>query len=124
MSLAWEPIYINLKKKKIVNITSMHTRYCSNTIQLVVLFSAPHSPVKDSKPQQQLGQKQRDAFEAFQEKTSDAWDDADDDLILMANVKMSLKDVHTTAMQVGMNRFEFHKVGWGQFLVLRTINSN
>ncbi|KAK2184906.1 hypothetical protein NP493_249g08000 [Ridgeia piscesae] len=61
--------------------------------------SGGNSPRKDSKMQQPL-QKQRDAFEAFAEKTSDAWDDADDDLILMANVKMSLKDVHSTAMQV------------------------
>ena len=44
--------------------------------------------------------KQFDSFQDFQDKTNDAWDDGDDDLILMANVKMSLKDVQNTAMQV------------------------
>ena len=67
----------------------------------MLVISAASSPHKDSKTLQ-LQQKQRDAFEAFAEKTSDAWDDADDDLIMMANVKMSLKDVHSTAMQVSV----------------------
>lgn len=44
-----------------------------------------------------------DSFQDFQDKTNDAWDDGDDDLILMANVKMSLRDVHSTAMQVITN---------------------
>ena len=76
-------------------------------LQLLLLVgSGGNSPRKDSKMQQPL-QKQRDAFEAFAEKTSDAWDDADDDLILMANVKMSLKDVHSTAMQVNVIFFKW-----------------
>ena len=39
-------------------------------------------------------------FHVLQENTEDAWDDGDDDLIMMANFKMSLKDVKSTAMQV------------------------
>lgn len=46
------------------------------------------------------GKSKRDSFSDFETKTSDAWDDGDDDLITMANVKMSLKDVHTSARAV------------------------
>ena len=46
------------------------------------------------------GAKARDSFQDFQENTSDAWDDGDDDLIQMANIRMSLRDVHHTALQV------------------------
>ena len=49
------------------------------------------------------GQKGKDSFRDFQENTSDAWDDGDDDLITMANVRMSLRDVHHTALQVRRN---------------------
>ncbi|XP_059167728.1 TBC1 domain family member 22B-like isoform X1 [Physella acuta] len=42
----------------------------------------------------------RDAFHEFENKTSDAWDDGDDDLIHMANLKLSLKDVQTSAKLV------------------------
>lgn len=46
------------------------------------------------------GKNGRDSFRDFQENTSDAWDDGDDDLIQMANVKMSMRDVRHTALQV------------------------
>lgn len=45
----------------------------------------------------------RDPFEDFEEKTNDAWDDADDDLIEMSNFSMSLKDIQSTALQVIRN---------------------
>lgn len=38
-----------------------------------------------------------DSFHDFEKKTSDAWDDGDDDLIQMANLKLSLSDVHSSA---------------------------
>lgn len=46
------------------------------------------------------GRRGRDSFADFQENTSDAWDDGDDELIVMANFKMNLKDVRSTAIQV------------------------
>ncbi|RUS76459.1 hypothetical protein EGW08_015773 [Elysia chlorotica] len=42
----------------------------------------------------------RDAFQEFENKTSDAWDDGDDDLMEMANLRLSLKDVHSSARVV------------------------
>lgn len=45
----------------------------------------------------------KDAFEYYQEKTDDAWDCADDDLIEMNNFRISLKDVRSTALQVIRN---------------------
>ncbi|XP_005097859.1 TBC1 domain family member 22B isoform X2 [Aplysia californica] len=42
----------------------------------------------------------RDPFHDFENKTSDAWDDGDDDLIQMASLKMSLRDVQTSAKVV------------------------
>ncbi|KAJ8301525.1 hypothetical protein KUTeg_020512 [Tegillarca granosa] len=42
----------------------------------------------------------KDSFHDFEHKTSDAWDDGDDDLLVMANIQMSLKDVRTTAKAV------------------------
>lgn len=45
----------------------------------------------------------RDSFEDFEEKTNDAWDDADDDLLEMSNFRMSLKDIQSTALQVIKN---------------------
>jgi len=42
-----------------------------------------------------------DSFQDFQSKTEDAWDDGDDDLMIdMANIRMSMKDIQTTAKQV------------------------
>ncbi|ELT94978.1 hypothetical protein CAPTEDRAFT_184346 [Capitella teleta] len=46
------------------------------------------------------GAKAKDSFKDFQEETKDAWDDGDDDLIQMANIRMSLRDVQHTALQV------------------------
>ncbi|XP_064632063.1 TBC1 domain family member 22B-like isoform X2 [Lineus longissimus] len=57
--------------------------------------SGPTTPKKEP-----LKATKRDSFQDFENKTNDAWDDGDDDLIMMANVKMSLKDVHSTAMAV------------------------
>ncbi|WAR26889.1 TB22B-like protein [Mya arenaria] len=42
-----------------------------------------------------------DSFQDFQNKTEDAWDDGDDDLMIdMANIRMSMKDIQSTAKQV------------------------
>ena len=42
-----------------------------------------------------------DAFQDFQEQTKDAWDDGEDDLMLdMANIKMSMRDIKSTANAV------------------------
>ena len=58
--------------------------------------SNPGTPKKEDKTKQ----KPKDSFQDFEIKTSDAWDDGDDDLILMANIQMSLKDVQSTARAV------------------------
>lgn len=42
----------------------------------------------------------KDAFHDFENKTSDAWDDGDDDLLLMSNIPMSIRDVQSTARAV------------------------
>ncbi|XP_029650355.1 TBC1 domain family member 22B isoform X3 [Octopus sinensis] len=59
-------------------------------------ISNPGTPKKDDK----LKNKTKDSFRDFENETSDAWDDGDDDLILMATVQMSLKDVQSTARAV------------------------
>ncbi|GFN88752.1 TBC1 domain family member 22b [Plakobranchus ocellatus] len=51
---------------------------------------------KDDRPKNN----KRDAFQEFENKTSDAWDDGDDDLMEMANLRLSLKDVHSSARVV------------------------
>ena len=58
-----------------------------------------NSPKKDDKSKI-LNNHKRDPFHDFENKTSDAWDDGDDDLISMATVQMSLKDVHSSARTV------------------------
>jgi hypothetical protein len=42
----------------------------------------------------------KDPFRDFEKRTSDAWDDGDDDLINMANLKLSLSDVQSSAKVV------------------------
>lgn len=59
-------------------------------------LSNPGTPKKEDKTKQ----RPKDSFQDFEIKTSDAWDDGDDDLILMANIQMSLKDVQSTARAV------------------------
>lgn len=54
------------------------------------------SPRKEDKPKSG----KRDPFHDFENKTSDAWDDGDDDLFSMATVQMSLRDVHSSARAV------------------------
>lgn len=56
----------------------------------------PNSPRKEERPKSG----KRDPFHDFENKTSDAWDDGDDDLITMATVQMSLRDVHSSARAV------------------------
>lgn len=69
------------------------------------VYGAQHPPIHEmpssahSTPKRE-GRRGRDSFADFQEKTNDAWDDGDDELIVMANFKMSLKDVRSTAIQV------------------------
>ena len=60
----------------------------------------PSSPTKRDAAAAAAAKAKRDSFSDFETNTNDAWDDADDDLIMMANVKMSLKDVHTSARAV------------------------
>lgn len=61
------------------------------------------SPAMTSSSKTSSKLRTRDPFEDFEEKTNDAWDDADDDLIEMSNFRMSLKDIQSTALQVIRN---------------------
>ncbi len=63
-------------------------------------MSSCSSGSQQSTPKKEPNRRKQDSFQDFQDNTEDAWDDGDDDLILMANFKMSLKDVQSTAMQV------------------------
>lgn len=45
----------------------------------------------------------RDPFHDFENKTSDAWDDGDDDLMQMAHVKISVQDAQSSAKLVLAN---------------------
>ena len=42
----------------------------------------------------------KDSFRDFEADTNDAWDDSEDDFLAMTGTKLSIKDVHLTAMQV------------------------
>ncbi|CAH1784398.1 unnamed protein product [Owenia fusiformis] len=70
------------------------------------VYGAQHPPKLDtpsssnSTSPKKSRHREKDSFEAFESKTEDAWDDGDDDMFLMPNMKMSLKDVHSTAMEV------------------------
>lgn len=68
-------------------------------VVLCLLFSPAMTSSKTSSSKLRT----RDSFEDFEEKTNDAWDDADDDLIEMSNFRMSLKDIQSTALQVIRN---------------------
>ncbi|KAK6185173.1 hypothetical protein SNE40_007464 [Patella caerulea] len=59
-------------------------------------FKLPSSPKKEDKTKYT----KRDTFADFENKTSDAWDDTDDELLSMSNMQMSLKDVQSTAKAV------------------------
>ncbi|XP_074645248.1 TBC1 domain family member 22B-like isoform X2 [Tubulanus polymorphus] len=60
--------------------------------------SGPPTPKKEDTAASRLKNK-RDSFQDFENDTIDAWDDGDDDVMLMAH-KMSLRDVHSSAMAV------------------------
>lgn len=62
----------------------------------VLIQGEPGTPKREG----HRGHKPKDAFQDFEKNTKDAWDDADDDLILMANVRLSRRGVQDTAMQV------------------------
>lgn len=69
------------------------------------VYGAQHPPMQqkiNSSPRKEEKYKssKRDPFHDFENKTSDAWDDGDDDLISMATVQMSLRDVHSSARAV------------------------
>ncbi|KAI8782075.1 TBC1 domain family member 22B-like isoform X1 [Biomphalaria glabrata] len=73
------------------------------------VYGAQHPPPQSNinmpsgrqiKKDEKAKHNKKDAFHEFENKTSDAWDDGDDDLIQMANLKLSLKDVHTSAKVV------------------------
>ncbi|XP_013381331.1 TBC1 domain family member 22A-like isoform X2 [Lingula anatina] len=69
------------------------------------VYGAQHPPMQ-SKPASmpttptKKGSKSNDSFRDYENKTSDAWDDGDDDLVTMANVQLSMKDVESTALTV------------------------
>ena len=65
-------------------------------IFLIILFSEQGTPKKE------LRKKQQDAFQQFEKTTSDAWDADDDeeDVAAMANMQISMQDVHSTALEV------------------------
>ncbi|KAL3851771.1 hypothetical protein ACJMK2_015480 [Sinanodonta woodiana] len=72
------------------------------------VYGAQHPPIQE-KPKSSANPPKKDgsiksgkldAFHDFENKTLDAWDDGDDDLITMANIHMSLKDVRSTAKAV------------------------
>ncbi|XP_033746626.1 TBC1 domain family member 22B-like isoform X1 [Pecten maximus] len=72
------------------------------------VYGAQHPPMQQSAlPSKskrddngKLKSNKKDAFHDFENKTSDAWDDGDDDLLVMANIQMSLRDVRKTAEAV------------------------
>ncbi|XP_041347793.1 TBC1 domain family member 22B-like isoform X2 [Gigantopelta aegis] len=60
-----------------------------------------HKPKSESpKKEERVRGSKSDAFVNFENSTSDAWDDGDDDLLQMASVQMSLRDVRSSANAV------------------------
>lgn len=53
-----------------------------------------------SRKEEKVKNSKKDSFRDFENDTSDAWDDGDDDLIQMANLRISLRDVQTSAKVV------------------------
>ncbi|XP_025106953.1 TBC1 domain family member 22B-like isoform X2 [Pomacea canaliculata] len=69
------------------------------------VYGAQHPPIQrkgfnSPRKEDQAKNSKRDPFHDFENQTSDAWDVGDDDLITMANVQMSLRDVHSSAKAV------------------------
>ncbi|XP_063447933.1 TBC1 domain family member 22B-like isoform X1 [Mytilus trossulus] len=66
------------------------------------VYGAQHPPLHESIPkkEEKMRSGKKDAFHDFENKTSDAWDDGDDDLLLMSNIPMSIRDVQSTARAV------------------------
>ncbi|XP_062599309.1 TBC1 domain family member 22B-like [Saccostrea cucullata] len=70
------------------------------------VYGAQHPPLQvmpKGKEERSKTSNKRDAFQDFENNTSDAWDDGDDDLLVMANIQMSLRDVRSTAQAVMEN---------------------
>ncbi|XP_048741944.2 TBC1 domain family member 22B-like isoform X2 [Ostrea edulis] len=70
------------------------------------VYGAQHPPLQmmpRGKEERSKTSNKRDAFHDFEYNTSDAWDDGDDDLFVMANIQMSLRDVRSTAKAVMEN---------------------
>ena len=66
----------------------------------MLMFKFRNNHKKEEKTKSSRG----DAFQDFQDKTSDAWEDNDDELMLdISNIKMSLYDVRKTADEVISN---------------------
>ena len=64
------------------------------------VYGAQHPPLQsmpNNREEKMKGGK-KDAFQDFENKTSDAWDDGEDDLLMMPN--MSMRDVQSTARAV------------------------
>ncbi|XP_048252965.1 TBC1 domain family member 22B-like isoform X1 [Haliotis rufescens] len=78
------------------------------------VYGAQHPPMQQKlasgspKKEDKLKNYKRDAFQDFESQTSDAWDDGDDDLLQMASVQMSLKDVQSSARAVLVNHSKQH----------------
>ncbi|XP_045166376.2 TBC1 domain family member 22A-like isoform X1 [Mercenaria mercenaria] len=71
------------------------------------VYGAQHPPMQQpisnvtKKDEKSRVARTGDSFQDFENKTLDAWDDGDDDLMLdMANIKMSMKDIQSTAKAV------------------------
>ncbi|KAK2147459.1 hypothetical protein LSH36_551g00022 [Paralvinella palmiformis] len=78
------------------------------------VYGAQHPPMQDpvafsslntstgepGTPTKREKHKGHDSFQDFQDRTIDAWDDTEDDLMVMSNIRLSKRDVHNTAIQV------------------------
>ncbi|KAL8597499.1 hypothetical protein ACOMHN_047726 [Nucella lapillus] len=76
----------------------------NNLPHIKPVYGAQHPPMQQKMPssprKEDKSKSKRDPFHDFENKTSDAWDDGDDDLLSMATVQMSLRDVHSSARAV------------------------
>ena len=74
----------------------MFVQWCIISLIVVFVFLFSESPKKEER----VRSNKRDAFVNFENSTSDAWDDGDDDLLQMASVQMSLHNVRSSANAV------------------------
>lgn len=88
------------------------------------VYGAQHPPMHQpiinasmsKKDDKSKAAKTGDSFKDFQIKTEDAWDDGDDDLMLdMANIKMSKRDIQSTAKAVLDNHSRQARIASSQY---------